>query len=61
MNRACSIFTQVTIMENGAKRLGTASVIRTIKLSPGLEEAYQSHWSVTVTNARAGASRTFKK
>ena len=35
-------------MENGAK-------------SPGLEAAYQLHWSVTVTNARTGASRTLKK
>jgi hypothetical protein len=82
-------------MDNGAKKMGTASVLQTIKSSPGLEAAYQLHWSVnapndnppdefianlqdstdgnlikvsveksgsfTVTNARTGASRTFKK
>ena len=61
MNRVGSIFTRVTIMENGAKKMGTASVLQTIKSSPGLEAAYQLHWSVKVTNARTGASRTFKK
>jgi competence protein ComEC len=86
---------RVTIMDNGVKKMGTASVLKTIQSSPGLEAAYQLHWSsnapndnppdefianlqnstdgnwikvsarnngaFTVTNARTGASRTFRK
>ncbi len=35
----------VTIMDNGAKKTGSASVLKTIKASPGLQAAYQLHWS----------------
>jgi hypothetical protein len=37
-------------MDNGAKKMGTASVLQTIKSSPGLEAAYQLHWSVNAPN-----------
>ncbi len=35
----------VTIMDNGAKKTGSPSVLKTIKASPGLQAAYQLHWS----------------
>jgi competence protein ComEC len=38
----------VTIMDNGARKIGSPSVLKTIKASPGLRAAYQLHWS---TNA----------
>lgn len=85
---------KVTIMDNGAKKTGSPSVLQTIKSSPGIQAAYQLHWSAnapednppdefianlqdspdgkwirvsvqsngsfTVTNARTGASKTFR-
>ena len=41
---------RVTIMDNGAKKMGTASVLKTIQSSPGLEAAYQLHWSINAPN-----------
>jgi len=86
---------RVTVMDNGVKKMGSASVLQTIKSSPGLQAAYQLHWSAnapndnpadeyianlqgstdgnlikvsaekngtfTVTNARTGVSKVFKK
>jgi hypothetical protein len=37
-------------MDNGIKKMGTASVLETIKTSPGLEAAYQLHWSINAPN-----------
>ena len=36
----------VTVMDNGARKTGSPSVLKTIKTSPGLQAAYQLHWSV---------------
>ena len=36
---------KVTIMNNGARKTGAPAVLKTIKSSPGLEAAYQLHWS----------------
>ncbi len=86
---------RVTIMDNGARKMGSPSVLQTIRSSPGLEAAYQLHWSdnasednppaefianlpdsadgkwihisaqksgaFSVTNARTGAARTFRR
>jgi hypothetical protein len=41
-----SLRPKVTIMNNGAKKTGSPSVLKTIKASPGLQAAYQLHWSV---------------
>ena len=40
-----SLGPKVTIMNNGARKTGSPSVLRTIKSSPGLQAAYQLHWS----------------
>lgn len=86
---------KVAIMNNGARKIGAASVIKIIKSAPGMQALYQMHWSAnapndnppdefianlrdspdgkwikvvaeqngsfTVTNARTGASKAFKK
>ena len=86
---------RVTIMNNGARKIGAASVVQRLKALPGVEANYQMHWSenapndnppneyianlqdspdgkwikvsvepsgiFTVTNARTGESKTFKK
>ncbi len=36
---------KVTIMNNGARKTGSPAVLKTIKTSPGLQAAYQLHWS----------------
>ena len=43
-----SLRPKVTIMNNGARKTGSPGVLKTIKASPGLQAAYQLHWS---TNA----------
>ena len=86
---------KAAIMNNGARKIGAASAIKTIKSAPGMQALYQMHWSAnapndnppdeflanlqdspdgkwikvaaerngsfTVTNARTGTSKTFKK
>ncbi len=41
-----SLRPRVTIMDNGARKTGSPSVLKTIRSSPGLQAAYQLHWSV---------------
>ncbi len=36
---------KVTIMDNGLRKMGSASVLKTIRSSPRLGAAYQLHWS----------------
>jgi competence protein ComEC len=36
---------KVTIMNNGPRKIGASSVLKTIQASPGLKAAYQLHWS----------------
>lgn len=36
---------RVTVMDNGLNKIGALSVIQTIQSSPGLQAAYQMHWS----------------
>jgi len=36
---------KVTIMNNGARKTGAPAVLKTIRSSPGLDAAYQLHWS----------------
>ena len=40
-----SLRPRVTIMDNGARKTGSPSVLKTIKSSPGLQADYQLHWS----------------
>ncbi len=40
-----SLRPRVTIMDNGARKTGSPSVLKAIKTSPGLQAAYQLHWS----------------
>ena len=40
-----AVHPRVTIMNNGARKTGAPVVLKTIKSSPGLEAAYQLHWS----------------
>ena len=35
---------KVTIMNNGARKMGSPAVLKTIQASPGLQAAYQLHW-----------------
>ena len=37
---------RVAIMNNGARKIGALSILKTIRSSPGLEALYQLHWSV---------------
>jgi competence protein ComEC len=41
---------KVTIMNNGARKMGSPSVLKTIQASPGLQAAYQLHWSENAPN-----------
>ena len=86
---------RVAIMNNGARKIGAASVMKTLKSAPGMEAVYLLHWSAnapddnppnefianlqdspdgkwikvsaeeggtfTVTNARTGEVKVFKK
>ncbi len=36
---------KVTIMNNGPRKMGMPAVLKTIQSSPGLQAAYQLHWS----------------
>jgi competence protein ComEC len=36
---------KVTVMNNGPKKSGAPAVLKTIQASPGLQAAYQLHWS----------------
>jgi competence protein ComEC len=36
---------KVTIMNNGPRKMGLPAALKTIKASPGLQAAYQLHWS----------------
>jgi competence protein ComEC len=36
---------KVTIMNNGPRKIGAPAVLKTIHASPGLQAAYQLHWS----------------
>ncbi len=40
-----SLRPRVTILDNGARKTGSPSVLQTIKSSPGLQAGYQLHWS----------------
>jgi beta-lactamase superfamily II metal-dependent hydrolase len=48
-----SLRPRVTIMNNGARKTGSPSVLKTIKSSPGLQAAYQLHWSVNAPDDNA--------
>ncbi len=92
---AKALHARVAIMNNGARKIGAASAIKTIKSAPGMQALYQMHWSAnapndnppdeflanlqnspdgkwikvaaeqngsfTVTNARTGEAKTYKK
>jgi competence protein ComEC len=44
---------RVAIMNNGARKIGAPSVLKTIRSSPGLEALYQLHWSVRGAESNA--------
>jgi len=41
---------KVTIMNNGARKMGSPAVLKTVQASPGLRAAYQLHWSENAPN-----------
>ena len=41
---------KVAIMNNGERKIGAASVMKTIKSAPGLQALYQAHWSANAPN-----------
>jgi competence protein ComEC len=41
---------RVTIMNNGARKIGAAAVVQMLKALPGVETNYQQHWSANATN-----------
>jgi competence protein ComEC len=41
---------KVTVMNNGARKMGLPAVLKTIQSSPGLEAAYQLHFSENAPN-----------
>ena len=85
----------VAVMDNGERKIGAASVMKTLKSAPGMKALYLLHWSanapndnppdefianlrgadqgkwikiaaeqngtMTVTNARTGESKTYKR
>jgi competence protein ComEC len=45
-----SLHPKVTVMNNGPRKMGSPSVLKTIQASPGLQAAYQLHWSENAPN-----------
>jgi competence protein ComEC len=41
---------RVTIMNNGARKIGAAAVVQALKALPGVEANYQMHWSANAPN-----------
>jgi competence protein ComEC len=41
---------RVTIMNNGARKVGAVEAIQTLKAAPGVEANYQLHWSMNAPN-----------
>ncbi len=41
---------RVTIMNNGARKIGAAAVVQSLKGLPGVEANYQTHWSGNAPN-----------
>ena len=41
---------RVTIMDNGARKIGAATVVQMLKALPGVEANYQQHWSANAPN-----------
>ena len=41
---------RVTIMNNGARKIGAATVVQMLKGLPGVEANYQMHWSANAPN-----------
>jgi hypothetical protein len=41
---------RVTIMDNGARKIGAAVVVQLLKGLPGVEANYQMHWSANAPN-----------
>ena len=40
-----ALHARVAIMNNGAKKIGAASVVKTLKAAPGMQALYMLHWS----------------
>ena len=45
-----AIQARVAIMDNGARKIGAASVMKTLKGAPGMQALYLSHWSANAPN-----------
>jgi beta-lactamase superfamily II metal-dependent hydrolase len=41
---------RVAIMNNGARKIGAAAVMKTLKASPGMQAVYLAHWSQNAPN-----------
>jgi competence protein ComEC len=41
---------RVAIMNNGARKVGAASVVKTLRAAPGIEALYMLHWSANAPN-----------
>jgi competence protein ComEC len=46
---------KVAIMNNGARKIGAPSVLKTLRSSPGLDALYELHWSVRGAEENAPA------
>jgi competence protein ComEC len=45
-----AIHARVAVMDNGARKIGAASVMKLLKSAPGLQALYLSHWSGNAPN-----------
>ncbi|MBZ5583307.1 MAG: MBL fold metallo-hydrolase [Acidobacteriia bacterium] len=41
---------RVSVMDNGARKIGAAEVMKTLKAAPGMQAVYLSHWSANAPN-----------
>jgi hypothetical protein len=45
-----AIKARVAVMDNGARKIGAASVMKLMKSAPGMQALYLSHWSANAPN-----------
>jgi len=45
-----ALHARVSVMDNGARKIGAASVMKTLKAAPGMQAVYLLHWSANAPN-----------
>ena len=45
-----ALHARVSIMDNGARKIGAAEVMKTLKAAPGMQAVYLAHWSANAPN-----------